>query len=165
MLLVGADALALFSFNAGSREREFSSRKRLLHQAALVAAFQALLAVGFALVVGPLIVLFYGDDFAGAIPFALALIPGQAFHGFARVVEGHLRGRGLVRIGIWARTGAAVVMIAIVIATFDRLSVLSIPLAASIANASVALVLALYTFAGAGSPQHASHFPNGDAAA
>jgi O-antigen/teichoic acid export membrane protein len=162
MLLVGADALALFSFNAGSREHEFSSRTRLLQQGALVAGFQAVLAATFALVVGPLIVMFYGDDFAGAIPFAMALIPGQAFHGFARVVEGHLRGRGLVRVGIWARAGAGLLMIAIVMATFDRLSVLAIPLAASIANASLALVLAAYAFAGAGSSQHVSHFRNGD---
>jgi O-antigen/teichoic acid export membrane protein len=149
ILLVGADALALFSFNAGSREREFSSRKLLLQQGALIAAFQAILAAAFALVIGPLIVLFYGIDFAGAIPFALALVPAQAFHGFARVVEGHLRGRGLVRIGIWARVGAAAVMVAIVIAGFDLLSVLVIPLAASVANGSVAVVLAFYAFVSA----------------
>jgi antigen flippase len=147
MMLVGADAIALFSFNAGSRNQELTTRRQLLHRGALIAVFQAVVAACFASVVGPLIILFYGNEFVGAVPFALALIPGQAIHGFARVVEGHLRGRGKVGVGIWARLAAAALMIATVQLSFDRFNVLSIPLAASLGNGLVAIILTSFAIA------------------
>jgi hypothetical protein len=144
MLLVGADALALFSFNAGSRHRVIATRRDLIRQGLVVAGFQMTIAAAYALVIGPLIVLFYGADFAPAIPFALALIPGQAIHGFARVVEGHLRGRGIVRVGIAARAIAAAWMAVLVAVLYSSLGVLAIPVAASAASALVATVLGWY---------------------
>jgi O-antigen/teichoic acid export membrane protein len=144
MLLVGADALALFSFNAGSREQVRRSRTELFRSGLLVVAFQITIAAAYAIAIGPLIVLFYGREFAPAIPYALALIPGQALHGFARVAEGHLRGRGVVRVGVWARVFGAVFMVAMVALLYDRFGVLSIPLATSSANGLVAFVLGWY---------------------
>ena len=141
LLLVGTEALALFSFNAGSRPNEATSLRQLLHAGILLASFQMLLAAAFALAVGPLIILFYGSEFSAAVPFALALIPAHAINGFAQVVEGHLRGRGNVRVGIWARIAAAALMVAVVMLTFGRLRELSIPVAASIGHSLVAMVL------------------------
>ena len=110
-----------------------------------LAAFQLLTGLAFALVVGQLIVLFYGARFAAAVPFALALIPAHAINGFTQVVEGHLRGLGNVRIGIAARIAAAVVMVATVALLFGRFRDLSVPIAAAVANAIVAITLAWFT--------------------
>ncbi len=151
LLLVGSDVLALFSFNAGNRVQEPLTRRQMLQGGAMIAAFQASVAGAFLLVVGPLIVLLYGDKFAGAVPFAWALIPAQAINGFGKVVEGHLRGRGIVHVGIWARMASASLIIAMVMLTFDRWGVMSIPLSATLGNSLVATVLAWYAIADNGS--------------
>jgi len=145
MLQVGATALALFSFNAGSRQDSNRTARQIMNAGVTLAAFQLLTGLAFALVVGQLIVLFYGARFAAAVPFALALIPAHAINGFTQVVEGHLRGLGNVRIGIAARIAAAVVMVATVALLFGRFRELSVPIAATVANAIVAIALAWFT--------------------
>ena len=107
------------------------------------------MAGALALVIGPLILLVYGERFAGAIPFALALLPASAAAGVAKVAEGHLRGRGQVRVGIWARLLAAALMMVVVWLSFPRFQEMSIPLAASLAHGLVALVLAWFVLADA----------------
>jgi O-antigen/teichoic acid export membrane protein len=147
MLLVGTEALSLFAFNAGCRQNTPMNRKELLHLGFLIASFQAILAAAFALLIGPLIILLYGQAFSGAIPFALALIPAQAINGFGKVIDGQLRGRGKVHVGIWARIAAAVLMTVTVILTFDRFQELSIPIAACLAHGLVAVTLAWFALA------------------
>jgi O-antigen/teichoic acid export membrane protein len=144
MLQVGATALSLFSFNSGSRQNPLMSRKQLISAGLTLAGFQAVTGLLFALVVGPLIVLFYGDRFAAAAPFALALIPAHAINGFTQVVEGRLRGLGNVRVGIVARIVGAAVMVAAVLLLFGKYRELSIPFAATLSNGLVALALIRY---------------------
>ena len=148
-LQVGATALALFSFNAGSRQDSHRTPRQLLNAGITLAAFQLLTGLVFALLVGQLILLFYGTRFAAAVPFALALIPAHAINGFTQVVEGHLRGLGNVRIGIVARIAAAVVMLAITALLFGRFRELSVPIAATVANAVVAIALSWFTLVNA----------------
>ena len=143
-LQVGTSALALFSFNAASRSGAPSSLKRLVHAGMIVAGIQLLQAFLLALIIGPLITLAYGSRFSGALPLAFALLPGHAMNGFAQVAEGHLRGRGKVRIGIRARLVAAVVMVTTVLMTFGWLRELSIPIATSLAHGLVAVTLAWF---------------------
>ncbi len=150
MLMVGTNALSLFSFNAGSRRQELITIKQVFLAGALVAAFQMILAILLALAIGPLIILFYGREFAGAIPFALALIPAHSINGFAQVAEGHLRGRGKIQVGIWARMGAAIVMVVTVSIAFGRLAEMSIPIAVTLAHGFVAVILAWFTIADLG---------------
>jgi O-antigen/teichoic acid export membrane protein len=147
LLLVGPDALALFSFNSGSRKGAPPSIGKVVAGGLLVIAFQAVVGCCFALVVGPLLVLLYGSRFDGALPFALALLPATALLGFAQVSEGYLRGRGKVRIGVAARLAASAVMVAIVLTIFSRFGELSIPIAASFAHGLVALTLAWFVLA------------------
>ncbi len=105
-------------------------------------------------IIGPLILLVYGERFAGAIPFALALVPASAAAGFAKVAEGHLRGRGQVQVGIWARLLAAALMIGVVWLSFEWLQEMAIPLAASLAHGFVALALGWFVLADARSEAH-----------
>jgi O-antigen/teichoic acid export membrane protein len=141
MLQVGATALALFSFNSGSRQNLNMSRRQLLRAGVTLAGLQLVTGLMFALVIGQLIVLFYGERFAGAVPFALALIPAHAINGFTQVVEGLLRGLGNVRVGIMARVAGAVVMVMTALLLFSSFRELSIPIAATVANGLVAVWL------------------------
>jgi O-antigen/teichoic acid export membrane protein len=159
LLLVGPDALALFSFNSGSRRAAPPSVRKVVAGGLLVVAFQAVVGCCFALVVGPLLVLLYGSRFDGALPFALALLPATALLGFAQVCEGYLRGRGRVRIGVAARLAASAVMVAIVLTIFGRFGELSIPIAASFAHGLVALTLAGFVLSDVRGQHRASNLP------
>jgi Na+-driven multidrug efflux pump len=125
------------------------SRRQLLSAGITLAAFQLITGLLFAMVIGQLIVLFYSERFAGAVPFALALIPAHAINGFTQVVEGRLRGLGNVRVGIMARIAGAVVMVMTVLLLFGRVREMSIPVAATLANGLVAVSLTWYAFASA----------------
>jgi O-antigen/teichoic acid export membrane protein len=128
MLVVAPNAIALFSFNAGANPRHRLTRREALAAAAKVAGMQAAMAGCLALVVGVLIRLVYGDRFAGAVPFALALIPAQAVCGCAIVAEGYLRGRGKPAISAWAYLLSMPVMGIAVWALFGKFGALAIPL-------------------------------------
>jgi O-antigen/teichoic acid export membrane protein len=141
LLMVAPDALALFSFNATSRQGEAMSVQRLLHGSLLVILFQTVTAVVFALAIAPLITIVYGNSFAGAVPFALALIPANALGGLAKVADGHLRGRGKIKIGVQARLVASAVMVVTTFVTFSWLRELSIPVAASFSHGILSLIL------------------------
>jgi Na+-driven multidrug efflux pump len=95
-----------------------------------VVAFQLVTAGCFAAILAPLLVLVYGQDFQGAVPFALALLPAYAFNGCAVVAEGYLQGRGQASVGVWCRLAGALVMLVCVALLFSRWRELSIPLAA-----------------------------------
>jgi antigen flippase len=139
LLLVAPDALALFSFNAGANG--VASTKHLLVAGCGLALFQTVTAIAFAMVVGSLIRLMYGAQFANALPLTWALLPGFAANGFSRVAEGYLRGRGKVKAGIGARLFAVPLMISVALLLLSSLKDLAIPIAASIAHIMVAAIL------------------------
>ena len=98
--------------------------------AGAVSGFQLVTALAFAVVLPPLLIFFYGQDFTEAVPFAYALLPVFALNGCTVVAEGYLQGRGRTSVGIWCRLGGALVMMIFVAATFHAWGPLSIPLGA-----------------------------------
>jgi O-antigen/teichoic acid export membrane protein len=139
LLIVGPNTMALFAFNAGARQTGPLRPGALASTVAAVVAFQMVAGVAFAVVIGPLITLVYGEAFRGAVPFALALLPAAAVNGCAVVAEGYLQGRGRASIGVWCRLRGAVVMLAFVWLFQGTWGALSIPLAASVGQAVNAL--------------------------
>ena len=141
LLTVAPIALALFTFNAGAARdvgRQPTMRGVLAVSTAIL-AMQLTMAVTFALVLQPLIVLVYGEAFRSAYLFALALLPAYALNGCALVAEGYLRGRNKAVVGVWSRVAGAAIMIASVGLLYPRWRELSIPIAASIGHAASTL--------------------------
>jgi O-antigen/teichoic acid export membrane protein len=137
LLIVAPNALSIFSFNAGAkRECSLSAMCRV---AAGVAALQAISAIGFALMLKPLMMLVYGARFEGAVPLALALLPAYAINGGSQVAEGYLRGRGKPSAGVWARVAGGAAMIVAAFALYSQWRELSIPIGASVGQAVAGL--------------------------
>ena len=137
VLIVIPNALGLFTFNIGAKhDRVVSLRETNLAMAGML-VFQFVSALAFALVIGKLILILYGEDFRPAIPLAYALIPAVAIKGFLQAAEGYLKGRGKPLIGTYARLLGAVIMLLFVMVTFGRFEYegLSIPLGACVAQA------------------------------
>lgn len=141
LLTVVPAALALFAFNAGAKPATRSLARRFWILAVGVIALQLGCAFAFAVVIGPLIKLVYGAEFAGAVPFALALLPAQAFNGIGFVADGYLRGRNKSALGVYSRLVGAVVMAVLVWMLFPRWREMSVPLAASVGHALAAATL------------------------
>jgi O-antigen/teichoic acid export membrane protein len=139
MLSVAPEVLAVFSFNAGTKEDGRLGLRKFILLAGGLLAFQAISALAYGSVLGWLITLVYGKKFHGAIVLAMALLPGQLFQGCAIVADGYLRGRGQAGVGIRARLVGAVAMGLAACLLVGPLQVLAIPVAASIGGATSAL--------------------------
>ncbi len=131
LLIVAPNTMALFAFNTGARHERAMRLGRLMSTVAAVTAFQAACGLAFAFVIGPLLTLVYGEAFAGAVPFALALLPAQTLNGCALVAEGYLQGRGQPQVGVWCRLCGAAAMLTFVWLFLGRFGAMSIPLGAT----------------------------------
>ncbi|GAB5404880.1 MAG: membrane protein [Aureliella sp.] len=110
LLLVGPHTFALYSFRSGSSETPLS-RSALAKYALLVVGFQ-LLALGSMLVVlEPLLLFLFGEEFKGIFPVARILLFAMTANGCALVGDGYLRGCGKGSHGVWTRAVAAVAML------------------------------------------------------
>jgi O-antigen/teichoic acid export membrane protein len=139
ILSVGAEALAVFSFNAGAKSGHTCSLRKFASVAAGVFAFQLVTTLAMAFVLGRLIVLVYGEAFSGAIAFGLALLPGQLFQGCTIVADGYLRGQNRPEVGIHSRLFGALIMVAAAVGLFPLYNDMAVPLAASAGNAATAM--------------------------
>jgi O-antigen/teichoic acid export membrane protein len=109
-LTVIPNTLGLFLFNAGAdkdRKLGHGDVHRILGSSI---AIQTLTTVVFMLLVGPLVVLVYGNDFEPAIQFVLWLAPASAIKGILQGLDSYLKGRGRPLAPIKARGSAMVVM-------------------------------------------------------
>jgi O-antigen/teichoic acid export membrane protein len=86
----------------------------------------------------PLVFIVYGEQFGGAIPLAMALLPAYALYGCTQVVEGYLRGRSKTGVSVWSRLLASLVMVATAFGLWDHWHELAIPLAAVAGQACIA---------------------------
>ena len=87
------------------------------------------------------IVLVFGGEFRGAVPFAQALLPAHAIGGFTYVAGGYLRGRKKPLVEVWSRIIGTVVMVLTVFALRERFQDLSVPLAAVCSNTTCAVLI------------------------
>ncbi|MDZ4657823.1 MAG: oligosaccharide flippase family protein [Bythopirellula sp.] len=130
LLLVVPIALSLFAFNAGARRERRARPASILKTSAIILSVQLFAAAAFAVVLEPLMVLVFGEDFRGAVPLTLALLPAYAIAGCGRIAESFLQGRNKAIIGVYTRLLGAGVMGVFIYFAFDRWAELSIPLGA-----------------------------------
>lgn len=146
MLIIAPNALGVFAFNAGAREDVKVSRSHAAKVLGGTALFQIVATVLFSLVIGDLILFFFTEEFALAIPFALWLLPASALKGFQQTADGYLKGKGKPYIGVWARGISIFVLLAFVALTYNRFGLLSIPMGACAGQGFSTLVITLGVF-------------------
>lgn len=141
LLMIAPHALGMFTFNAGARRQGAVSRGKAINVMLLTAVFQVVSTLLLALVIDDLVVLFYSDAFAAAIPFALWLLPAAAMRGFIQVADNWLKGRGKPMVGVTARLAGIPVMLLFAALTFGSFGLLSIPMAACVGQALALVVV------------------------
>jgi len=146
MLIIAPNALGVFTFNAGARKDVNVSRSLAAKVLGATAVFQIAATLVFSLVIDDLIIFFFTEEFAPAIPFALWLLPASAMKGFQQAADGYLKGRGRPIIGVWARGISILVMLAFVALTFQRTGLLSIPQAACVGQAFSMVLITIAVF-------------------
>lgn len=141
MLAVAPAAFAMFAFNLGARGPSRSGVGRIAAASVLSVLVQLAAAAALALALPALIVLVFGPEFAGAVAFAVALLPAKAFAGLGLIAEGYLRGRGKPHIEFRCRLAGGAIMLLTVAATWPWLREFSIPLGALTGHAFPTLVM------------------------
>lgn len=153
MLIIAPNALGVFTFNAGARNNVVVTRSLAARVLGATALFQVVATIAFSLIIGPLIVLFFGEEFAPAIPFALWLLPASALKGFQQTADSYLKGRGKPMIGVWARGLGILVLLAFVALAFGYFGLLSIPMAACAGQAFSTLIITAGVFLNVDTPE------------
>jgi O-antigen/teichoic acid export membrane protein len=145
LLTIAPNSLAVFTFNAGAEDRRIDQK----HAAAAVVAaivFQALSVVAL-LAVGPYLVnFFYGERFEPAVRYLPYILPAFAIKGYLQAMDAYLKGRGKPMIGVWARCGSILAMLAFVAAFFQKYKLLSIPMAAIVGQSLCMLVISYWVW-------------------
>lgn len=132
LLTVAPNALSVFTFNVGAdRDRHVTLRTATVAILGTV-AFQIVATIAFLSLLPYLILLFYGEAFSPAIPFALWLLPACAIKGYLQAADGFLKGREKPMIGVISRMTSIGVMLLFVWLAFSQWEYLSIPMAACV---------------------------------
>lgn len=109
LLLVGPHTFALYSFRSATDGGH--TQRRLTGYALLVLGFQVFSLIVMFLILDPLLLFLFGEEFSGIAPVARILLFAMAANGCALVGDGYLRGLGRGTWGVWTRIIAAVVML------------------------------------------------------
>lgn len=153
LLTVAPNALGVFTFNVGADRKRQVPMKKAVWAMAATAAFQIVATLLFLLILPHLIVTFYGQAFAQAIPFALWLLPACAIKGYLQAADGYLKGRGKPMIGVWARLASIGIMLVFVWLAYPQWQLISIPMAACVGQAFSMVVISSAVIADVSSNQ------------
>lgn len=148
-LTVIPNTLGLFLFNAGaSLKNQLTTRdvRRILCSSI---GFQMASTVAFMLVVGPLIVLLYGQKFEPAIVFALWLAPVSAIRGILQGLDSYLKGRGRPLAPVRARLFAMAILMVLTFLLFDRYGAVAIAMSALVSQVVCLVWLSIIVYADA----------------
>ncbi len=129
-LTVIPNTMGLFLFNAGASSDgrlTIGGLNRILGSSLAV---QTASTIAFLLLIGPLVMLLYGDEFAPAIEFAMWLAPASAIKGVLQGLDSYLKGRGRPLAPIRARFLAIFVLIGTTISLLDSYGTLAIAIGA-----------------------------------
>ncbi len=141
LLTVAPNALGVFTFNVGADQQRRVTMKMAINAILGTIAFQIFATLAFLFVLPFLIVLFYGEVFSPAIPFALWLAPACAIKGYLQAADGYLKGRGKPIIGVISRVASIAVMLIFVFFAFAKWEFLSIPMAACVGQALSMIII------------------------
>lgn len=143
LLTVAPNALGVFTFNVGADQRRRVTLGMVLAAMGSTIVFQVIATVGFLLILPYLIVLFYGEAYSQAIPFAIWLLPACAIKGYLQAADGYLKGRGKPMIGVLARSVSIGLMLVFVVLAYGKWELLSIPMAACVGQGFSMIVISI----------------------
>ncbi|WP_404310293.1 lipopolysaccharide biosynthesis protein [Neorhodopirellula lusitana] len=112
-LTVIPNTLGIFLFNAGADERKGLTTRDVHRILGGSIAIQTVSTIAFMLMIGPLVRLVYGEEFAPAVEFALWLAPVSAIRGILQGLDSYVKGRGRPLAVVRCRIVAAVVMLVV----------------------------------------------------
>jgi len=141
LMFVAPNALALFSFKSSARPDQTASVGKVVAAGMAVAGIQLVTVVAILAVIEPLIILVFGSNFRGAVPYAKVLLTAQAIGGLTYVAGGYLRGRRKSFIEVWTRIIAAAVIVVIALALRSSRGQMSVPIAALCGQVTCASIL------------------------
>lgn len=130
MMIIIPNVLGVFTFNVGADPKRRVSLRSAIGFVGSMGLVQILATIVMLMLLPYLIVAFYGQSYAAAIPFALWLVPAAAIRGMSQAVDGYLKGRGRPTAGIAARFAGLVAMLLVVPLAWSRWELLSVPMAA-----------------------------------
>ncbi|MGV3483915.1 MAG: lipopolysaccharide biosynthesis protein [Planctomycetaceae bacterium] len=125
-LTVLPNTVGIFLFNAGARKEGGLSTRRVSQILVASVAIQAIMTIGFLLLVGPVVNFVYGDEFLPAVTFAMWLAPVAAIKGIAQGLDSYVKGRGRPLASIRIRVFSAIVMLVAIAALYPVTGILSI---------------------------------------
>ncbi len=138
-LTVIPNTLGMFLFNAGTRD-DSRLQVRDVHRILASSLLVQFVTTGvFMLMIGPVVRLLYGEEFSGAVIFALWLAPVAALRGIIQGLDSYLKGRGRPLAPLNGRIVSAVILLVGTWLLFPTLQTLAIPVAA-LASQVVCLV-------------------------
>ncbi|MEO9591218.1 lipopolysaccharide biosynthesis protein [Rhodopirellula bahusiensis] len=129
-LTVIPNTLGIYLFNTAadrSQRLQTSDVHRILGGSI---AIQTVSTIAFMIVIGPLVRLVYGEEFAPAIVFAWWLAPVSAIKGILQGLDSYVKGRGKPLAPIRCRIVAAVVMLSLTAAFVGTYGAIAIAVAA-----------------------------------
>lgn len=129
-LTVIPNTLGIFLFNTAADRNQRLKTSDVHRILGGSFAIQTLSTVAFMVLIGPLVRLVYGEDFAPAIVFALWLAPVSAIKGVLQGLDSYVKGRGKPLAPIRCRIVAAAVMLAITFAFVGTHGAIAIAVAA-----------------------------------
>ncbi len=138
-LTVIPNTLGLFLFNAGARNDTRLQVRDVNRILGVSLSVQATTTVVFMLLIGPVVRFVYGEDFSGAVIFALWLAPVAALRGIIQGLDSYLKGRGRPLAPINSRVASGLILLVGTFLLYPTLQTLAIPTAA-LASQVVCLV-------------------------
>jgi O-antigen/teichoic acid export membrane protein len=141
LLIVAPNALALFSFRASAANGQPPTLGRTVMAGVAVLVVQLVTLGAFLAFLEPLVVLVFGANFRGAVPYARLLLPAYAIGGLAYVAGGYLRGQRKPLVEVWSRVIGTVVMVTVALALRASWHDLGVPMAAVCGHATCAVIL------------------------
>jgi O-antigen/teichoic acid export membrane protein len=128
-LTVIPNTLGMFLFNRGANTNEKLTIATVKNIIGLSIGVQIVVTAVFMLVVGPLIVFVYGEEFRPAVDIALWLAPASSIKGILQGLDNYMKGRGRPIGPMIGRFVAAVVMVPTAVILFSSLNVYAIAIA------------------------------------
>ena len=129
-LTVIPNTLGLFLFNEGANSKRRLTTRDVHRILGSSIAVQVASTIVFMLLIGPLVVLAYGEEFRPAIVFAMWLAPVSAIRGVMQGLDSYLKGRGRPLASVPARMLAMVVTIVVTFFLFPGKGAIAIAMAA-----------------------------------
>lgn len=149
-LTVIPNTLGLFLFNAGASQKRRLSKGEIHRILGSTLAVQSVSTVVFMLLIGPLVVLLYGENFADAVVFALWLAPASAIRGILQGLDSYLKGRGRPLAPVRARILAIGAMLVTTWLLLDSFGTIAIAIAALVGQVICLIWLSAIVYADVG---------------